>query len=52
MTNLMCPRCKHITLKPMGKIKAGPRDGLRTIRVCFRCNYRMIGKSKYLNSED
>jgi len=29
-------------MKPAGKIKAGPRGGLRDVYVCSRCGYRAI----------
>lgn len=38
-----CPRCRHYTMFPAGKIKAGPRGGLRTVYYCHRCGYRAIG---------
>jgi len=29
-------------MKKAGKIKAGPRGGLRTVYICQRCGYRSL----------
>lgn len=39
-----CLRCKT-PMKRAGKIKAGPRGGLRPVYICPKCGYRTI-KSK------
>ena len=53
MTKQMCSKCRHITLKPAGRIKASPRGGLRMVRWCPRCNYKCIdgGKKARVNGE-
>lgn len=37
-----CPVCRRYTMYPAGKIRAGPRGGLRTVYYCRRCGYRAI----------
>ena len=36
-----CPRCK-ILMKKVGKIRAGPRGGLRDVYYCPKCGYRSL----------
>lgn len=37
-----CPRCRRNSMRPAGKIRAGPRGGLRSVFRCTRCGYRSI----------
>ena len=47
-----CPRCKHFTLAPAGNIRAGPRNGLRTVRYCKRCGFRSIDKYRKVATKE
>jgi C4-type Zn-finger protein len=40
--NRVCPRCGHRTMKPHGKIRGGPRNGLRKVFRCTNCGYQSM----------
>lgn len=40
-TKKKCPKCKT-TMKKAGKIRAGPRGGLRDVYYCTKCGYKSL----------